>query len=611
MVRSILRVTSFNLISVPQSLRPSAAQDRPPFTATDKPAGKVVERFPIGMRFLGLMCAAGAAFPVIAWSEDQSTGPAAPPTTHQMDQVIVYGTTPLPGLGVPLNEVPADVQTATSQDMKRQQSLDLTDYINNNFSGVNASEGADNPFQMDLYYHGFTASPLLGTPEGLSVYVDGVRINESFGDTVNWDLIPESAISNATLMSGSNPVFGLNTLGGAIAIQTKNGHDNPGTELEAYGGSFGRYAFEAETGGSSGRFDWFFTGNYFNEKGWRDESATTVNQGFAKVGYQTNTTRINLSYTYADDFMGGDGPTPLSMLDYRRASTYTPDSTQNHMNFLNLTGSQSLTDKLLLSGNVYYRHLNTFVVNGNINDNYLAATVPINCTPPYTTLEAPSNCTPGQNVTSPVTQRTTGFGLQLTDSDNLVGFKNQATVGVSYDDSQDTFSQAFDAGGIEPPPAHLLIYYPSPFNGEEVTAISGSNKIFGLYITDTFSPNDLLHFTASARYNRNTETLGGYNIDTDVTDIGAGFNSSTPVTGDNTFSRVNPAFGFTVTPTAALTFYADYNEASRAPTVIELGCANPAEPCGLPDDFASDPPLKQVWRVPSRLARAVRRPISN
>jgi outer membrane receptor protein involved in Fe transport len=140
----------------------------------------------------------------------------------------------------------------------------------------------------------------------------------------------------------------------------------------------------------------------------------------------------------------------------------------------------------------------------------------------------------------------------------------------------------------------LLIYEASPFNDETVISLAGGNKIYGAYLTDTLSPGRLLHFTASVRYNRNTETLDGYSIDTDIGDFGSGFNQPSVLTGDHTFSRINPAFGFTVTPTDALTFYADYNQASRAPTVIELGCANPAAPCGLPNDFASDPDLRQV-----------------
>ena len=153
--------------------------------------------------------------------------PPNPATAHELKQIVVIGNTPLSGLGLPLSQVPANVQTAGVKDLQRQQSSDLADFLNNNFSGIHINDTQDNPFQPDVNYHGFTASPLLGTPEGLSVYVDGVRVNEAFGDTVNWDLIPQSAISTVTLMSGSNPVFGLNTLGGALSIQTKSGHENP------------------------------------------------------------------------------------------------------------------------------------------------------------------------------------------------------------------------------------------------------------------------------------------------------------------------------------------------------------------------------------------------
>ena len=125
-------------------------------------------------------------------------------------------------------------------------------------------------------------------------------------------------------------------------------------------------------------------------------------------------------------------------------------------------------------------------------------------------------------------------------------------------------------------------------------SLGGSNEIVGAYLTDTLSPSQLLHFTASVRYNRNAETLDGYTVDSDVGDVGSGFDTNSPLTGNHSFSRLNPSLGFTVTPTDALTLYADYNQASRAPTVIELGCANPAAPCGLPNDFASDPDLKQV-----------------
>ena len=511
---------------------------------------------------------------------------------QELPQVVVIGNTPLPGLGLPLYEIPANVQTANSEDLARQQSLDLADYLNDNFTGVNASESADNPFQLDINYHGFTASPLLGTPEGLSVYVDGVRVNESFGDTVNWDLIPQAAISTITLLSGSNPVFGLNTLGGALSVRTKSGHDDPGTGIEAYGGSFGRRSVVATTGGELGSFDYFLTGTYFDETGWRDRSPTRVYQGFGKVGWQDEQTDIDLSYTYADTSLYGNGATPQSMLDYLREASYTPDYTQNQLNLVNLTATQFLAPKLLLSADLYYRHLTTHAINDNVNDNYLSgdyAGPPIDCTAPPASLTALSFCTPGQNADGRLVQRTPGFALELTDSRDLLGHHNQAILGADYSDSHDSFLQSYQYGGLTAD--RLLVYQVSPFNNEPVINLTGGNRIYGVYLTDTLSPDELLHLNLSLRYNRNTESLTGYSV---TTDFGPGFNQPNPLNAEHSFTRLNPAFGLTVTPSTALTMYANYNQASRAPTVIELGCANPAVPCGLPNDFASDPDLRQV-----------------
>lgn len=332
----------------------------------------------------GLMCLMACATPLAASAADPGQPPQNPATAAELPQITVISNTPLEGLGLPLNQIPANVQTADSKDMERQHTLSIADYLNTNFSGVNVNESADNPFQLDINYHGFTASPLLGTPEGLSVYVDGVRINESFGDTVNWDLIPQSAISTVTLMSGSNPVFGLNTLGGALSVRTKSGHDDPGTEFEADGGSFGRRSFEGATGGEIGDFDYFFTGNYFDERGWRENSPSRLYQALGKVGWQTDKSDVDLSYTYADTSLYGNGAVPVSLLDYDYEASYTPDYTANLLSFANLTGTQFLSEKLLLSGNVYYRHLVTDAVNGNVNDSYLSsyAGPPLDCTLP-------------------------------------------------------------------------------------------------------------------------------------------------------------------------------------------------------------------------------------
>jgi len=541
-----------------------------------------------------LICFAAPLLPGAAAAADAGSGPAPgnPAAAQELPQVVVIANTPLPGLGVPLSEVPANVQTGSSEEMQRQQTLNIADYLNSNFSGINASQSADNPFQMDIYYHGFTASPLLGTPEGLSVYVDGVRVNESFGDTVNWDLIPQSALSTVTLISGSNPVFGLNTLGGALSIRTKSGHDDPGTELEGYGGSFGRRSFEGQTGGALGNFDYFLAGTYFDEVGWRDQSPSRVYQAFGKVGWESEQTDIDLSYTYADTNLTGNGATPQSMLEYLYEASYTPDFTQNLLHFVNLTGTQFLAQKLLLSADLYYRHLITDSINGNVNDSYLSDSYlgpPPDCAAAPAGEAALAYCTPGQNADGRLVQATRGLGVQLTDSQDLLGWSNQAILGTDYSDAQDTFAQSYQYGALAPD--RTLLYEVSPFNDETVISLSGVNRILGAYLTDTLSPGKLLHLTAALRYNRSTETLNGYSLNTN---LGPGFNAPSTLSGNHDFSRLNPSLGFTLTPSDALTLYADYNQASRAPTVIELGCADPATPCGLPNDFASDPGLKQV-----------------
>jgi outer membrane receptor protein involved in Fe transport len=559
------------------------------------------------MLLCGAICIVGAAGVATAADDEQnSTALTNPATAQELPKVVIIGTAPLPGIGLPVEQVPSNVQTAGSEDVKRQHPLTLADYLNNNFSGINISESQDNPFQPDVNYHGFTASPLLGTPEGLSVFVDGVRVNESFGDTVNWDLIPENAISNITLTSGSNPVFGLNTLGGALAVQTKSGHDFPGTELQAYGGSFGRRAFEAATGGAIGNFDYFLAGNYFDEDGWREQSPSKVKQVFGKAGWQDEQTDLDLSYAWADTSLIGNGAAPESLLAVHESAVYTvPDFTNNKLNFVTATGSHFLQSDLLVAANAYYRHLVTRTNNGDLNDdNYLSEDYSgpaIDCDAAPGSLADVAFCANGINRASTTIQKTWGLGAQLTATRDILTMKNQLVVGASYDRSTVSYNQNIQYATLTD--ARTTVAIVDPNNPvETVTSVGGTSKTFGVYATDTFSPSALWHITAALRYNRINETLNGFSVDTDVGDVpgddddddAGGFDAARPVFGDHTYSRVNPSIGVTFTPNGALNLFANYNEGSRAPTVIELGCSDPTQPCGLPNNFASDPDLKQV-----------------
>ncbi|MDD5037418.1 MAG: TonB-dependent receptor plug domain-containing protein, partial [Methylococcaceae bacterium] len=225
-----------------------------------------------------------------ALAEGQSADPKL--DEFELPEVEVIGSTPLGSSGLAREKVSSSVQSIEDEDLARHESLNLTDFMRRELSGVTVNDDQNNPYQPNVSYRGYFASPLLGTPIGLSVYQDGVRVNEPFGDTVNWDLIPKNAIANMDLVPGSNPLFGLNTLGGALSVRTKSGSSHPGVRAQSYGGSFGRKAFEAEYGGSKGRFDWFFAGNVFEDDGWRPFSHSAVRQAFGKVGWEDEDTDL-------------------------------------------------------------------------------------------------------------------------------------------------------------------------------------------------------------------------------------------------------------------------------------------------------------------------------
>lgn len=524
----------------------------------------------------------------------------------ELGTIEVVSTTPLDGLGVPVNQVPANVQVTKGQALQDQQSLGIADFMNNNLSGININEAQNNPYQPDVNFRGFTASPLLGTPQGLSVYQDGVRINEPFGDTVNWDLIPQNAISSMTLMPGSNPLFGLNTLGGALSVQTKSGEHHPGGGIQAYGGSFGRWAVEGEYGGKlDNGVDYFFAGNQFKEQGWRDGSPSEVLQGFGKIGWDGEKTDIDVSFSGADTDLIGNGYTPQSLLrsDGYDSINTKPDQTQNKLGFINAKISSWLTDEFLLTSNAYYRHNKTKTLNGDVNDEYEALWDACDGTALSGTGICENTYTHGVNNRSTTTNKGYGGAVQLTWATS----RNQLTGGVSVDIAHTSFTQTEQAAATFTAERATTGLDPVI---ETVNDLNGRNKTWSLFATDTFNLTPQLALTASGRYNHTrvnlTDKLAGVKEATCINST-TGAIDDCATTGDvlvsaaggdaggkHTFKRFNPAVGITYAFTPELNTYAGYNEGNRAPSPIETGCADPAFPCLLPNAMAGDPPLKQV-----------------
>jgi len=178
-----------------------------------------------------------SAIVALALTSSASVGAAEKMTTSTIN---VYSATPLPSIGLPLNKIPANIQIADPMGVKNQVGVSIADYMSNNMQGVSVSDMTGSPWQPEIHFRGYSSSPLLGTSQGLSTYIDGVRVNEPFGDVTLWDKIPSFAIGGMQLIPGSNPLYGLNTLGGAVAIQTKSGRNNKGAALEYEAGSWGR-----------------------------------------------------------------------------------------------------------------------------------------------------------------------------------------------------------------------------------------------------------------------------------------------------------------------------------------------------------------------------------
>ena len=294
----------------------------------------------------------------------------------QLDKVEVrakrfYEIGPLPGLGLTKEQIPGNVQSISAQEIKEAHSLSITELMNRKLQSVNVNDYAGNPFQMDVTYRGFTAGPQIGTPQGLSVFFDGIRVNEPFGDVVNWDMIPMNALASVDVFPGSNPIFGLNTLGGAFTLKTKDGFNNAGFDADVLTGSFGRKQLQTEVGWNNGTIGLFAAGNFFMEDGWRVNSPSKVNQVFGKASYRGEKLDLNLSTLLVKTELTGNGLLPSEEYARDRNSVFTsPDTTDNTLGQFQLSGSYFMSDTFTVTAQVYRRNSKRHQVGADVFTDY-------------------------------------------------------------------------------------------------------------------------------------------------------------------------------------------------------------------------------------------------
>ncbi|MDO9162806.1 MAG: TonB-dependent receptor [Methylococcaceae bacterium] len=501
----------------------------------------------------------------------------------------VISTSPLDGRGVDANKLPGNIQTVTAEKLQKAQSISLADYINQYLGSVSINEAQNNPLQPDIYYRGFVASPLLGMPQGLSTYVNGVRFNEPFGDTVNWDLIPEGAIDSMALYGGSNPVYGLNSLGGAISVKTKTGFSAPGHQIEVYGGSWDRHSEELTSGWNNGTWGYFLDLNHFEEDGWRNFSPTKAERAFGTLSWRGDKGSLDLTLAANDNDMRGNGATPETMLRQEgRKSVFThPDQTITRMFFSELAGSYDVTDDIEVSGNAYFRQNRVKSFNGDTSDYGPCVVDPTElCESPGPNEEEaavignlPNDITglDATNNTSQTNMRGRGGSLQSVFAQDLFKHKNNLTVGTSYDYSSVHFNADTELASLTDNRgtigSGILVNEPR-------VRLTTNTSAVGVFLSDSFSITDDLTATVAGRYNYIHMNL----ID----------KYGTELNGSHTFERLNPSAGLTYNIFDNLTVFGNYSESTRAPSPMELSCADPAAPCKLPNSFTADPPLEQV-----------------
>jgi outer membrane receptor protein involved in Fe transport len=469
---------------------------------------------------------------------------------------------------------------------------------------LNDAQG--NTFNPNIQYRGFESSPVGGFAQGIAVYQNGVRINEVFGDIVNFDALPSNAIAGATIMSG-NPVFGLNAIGGALNLTMKDGFSYQGGEIDTRFGSFSRRQVGAQAGMRSGPFAVYAASEWIHDGGFRDHSSSNVRRLYADLGAKGDGNELHLSFTGAHNSFGVAAATPVPLLDISRKLTFTtPQTTENEIKMLQLNGSTQVTPTLQLAGVVYGRFFKQYHVDGNIAEIR-------NCRQPQDEPVGPRHLCASEGdaprdhiedingddilaINNPGSNNGFGYGtidrtqqdaksfggsVQATEKSQLLGMPNQLIVGASIDHGTVKYGANSELGLSD---SSLVVSGTGIMLGDERAprSISAKNDYIGVFFSNTLDLTSQLALTVGGRYNF---------ARIELEDNTGNFPD---ITSQHSFQRFNPMAGASYKLFPGLTVYGGYSEANRAPTPAELACADPVNPCLIESFLTDDPPLKQV-----------------
>jgi outer membrane receptor protein involved in Fe transport len=566
---------------------------------------------PASSRWTSRILLAGLAVtpPCAAPANAQST---APGPANQTAPVII-DITPLSHSGLKLATWPHNVQVFSARDIQVNGVANLTAALDKKATGVNLVNSQANPYQPTILYHGFEISPIQGTPAGLSVYVDGARFNQTFGDTALWSTLPDEAIASLSVADG-NPAFGLNALGGAINVRMKTGFSDPGGEAELSGGSFSQVRGNIEYGKQAGNTAGYVDVSAAHEAGWRDLQSSDLQNFYGDLGWRGAHAELHVNAALANSTLNGPGSVPVELLAADPSAQFTgPNGIADRAMKFSTTLNASLTADTSVQTVIYYDYLLEHLYNGNgPND--------LPCGPgpdaPYLCQGGPGNPVSTDRGGNPIpnfapaadaygyyadsqldlnTTNTNGYGAsaQITNNTPLFSLKNRLTAGLGYDggftkydanayDGGISTSRVFTTPGGIPAPGYSI---DEP--GTVPVGVVIRNAYYGVYATDTLNLTDRFAITAGGRFNIANIALH----DQDPPDPNA---PGAGLTGRHDYTRFNPAIGATYNITPLLTVYGGYSEANAAPTPAELSCASPQDSCSLANFLSGDPDLKQI-----------------
>ena len=497
-------------------------------------------------------------------------------TTAHADDVVgtlptveVVGVSPVASFNIPLNQYPGNIQVLRENDIESQKSSSFSELLGRSATSVTLNEIQGNPFQLDLNYRGQRLSSVLGSPQGVSAYLDGVRINEAFGDVISWDMLPESAISTMTVVPGSNPMYGMNTLSGALVMTTKNGLTHEGNEIEVSGGSFGRIRTDAGMGKKlSDGYHFYVAATGFRENGWREKSDSKLANTFMKYGRETDKTSWNVSFLAGASELKGNGLLPTSQYtsDYRGGYTFY-DITKTKAQQLSFDFSHKLSNEEKISFVTWVRNAKRSANGGDVEDAFLDSCidgVDGSCSLPITA------------AINKTTAKATTIGSTLQWDRKIDLHQLFAGATVQYTKSRyQSWEGETDFDGRIADVSAVATYNQQADHKGKVGQLA-------LYVGDIYTPRPGTLLSGALRYDF-------AKVHNHLNNINVGEQKET-----FNYNKFNPSFGGSQVLTPQISVFGNWSQGMRVPTAFELGCSRDSNPCRVPTGLQDDPYLKPI-----------------